>query len=69
VNVGAAEQHGFFISATILDIDRQTGRVSLETGGGIFSALVPAEELAKLREGDVIAIYVTEDTEPPTMQI
>jgi hypothetical protein len=62
------ERHGFFISATVNRIDRQTGIVQLGTEAGAFSVLVSLDATQTLHEGEVIPVYV-EDDEPPTLPL
>jgi hypothetical protein len=59
---------GYFVSATVHEINRVTGRVTLKTEVGTFFALVSPKDLLKLHEGDVIVVYMTGAHKRPTIR-
>jgi hypothetical protein len=55
---------GFFVSAIVRHVDRQKGLVNLESAVGTFYAAVSPQDVEKLHQGDVIAVYVVDDAAP-----
>jgi len=68
-SIASPEPPGYFVSATVHDINWTTGGVTLETEVGTFSALVSPEDLRKLHEGDVIVLYISGGRKRPTIRI
>lgn len=67
----ASEPHaeeGFFVHAIVRGINLATGLVDLETEIGSFYAIATGEDLAKLREGDEITVYIA-DHDAPTARV
>src|SRR5262245_51869984 len=64
-SVPRPEPSGYFVSATVHEINRVTGRITLETEVGTFFALVSPADLLKLHEGDMIVVYLRGDPERP----
>jgi hypothetical protein len=62
------DPNGALVSAVVRKINPRTGLIDLETRQEKFYAVVSPEDAQKLHEGDVVIVYVAENSGQPTIK-